>query len=70
MKTIIRLTCLAMLLSAAGTGWAETFTRGLESCDFSEAEKYYKKEPERSNQLLQSNTGFYDDYTSTTHKEI
>ena len=45
MKTIIRLTCLAMLLAAAGTGWAETFTRGMQSCDFSVAEKYYQQDP-------------------------
>ena len=54
MKTIIRLTCLAMLLSAAGTGWAEEiFTRGLKSCDFSVAENYYQQDPnDLSNQVL------------------
>ena len=54
MKTIIRLTCLAMLLSAAGTGWAEEiFTRGMESCDFSVAENYYQQDPnDLSHQVL------------------
>ena len=53
MKTIIRLTCLTMLLFAAATGWAETFTRGMKSCDFSVAENYYQQDPnDLSNQVL------------------
>ena len=53
MKAIIRLICLTMLLFAAGTGWAETFTRGSKSCDFSVAENYYRQDPDDlSNQVL------------------
>ena len=60
MKTIIRLTCLTMLLFAAATGWAETFKRGLKSCDFSVAENYYKQDPnDLSNQVWYARTRFY-----------
>ena len=53
MKTIIRLTCLAILLSATATGWTETDKRGAESCDFSVAENYYQQDPnDLSNQVL------------------
>ena len=46
MKTTVKLLCLIMLLSVTATGWTETYTRGMQSCDFEVAEAYYRQDPE------------------------
>ena len=46
MKTTVKLLCLIMLLSVPATGWTEIYKRGMQSCTFETAEKYYRQDPE------------------------